>query len=197
MSDFDPAVAVVLQHEGGWVDDPADAGGETNFGWSMSTIRSLGLSPRELGLDQDDFTPGCLRAMTRETATSLYRAHFWVPYRYSLLADQRVATKVFDAAVNMGPHRACVFAQLSAEDLGAGVGLRIDGVLGPDTAAAINGCPEQAFLDTYGAHLAGYYRALAKGAQAKFLPNWLHRAAWGVSQPLPGIYDARSTSPVA
>jgi lysozyme family protein len=35
MSDFNQAVKVILQHEGGYVDNPNDPGGATNYGISL------------------------------------------------------------------------------------------------------------------------------------------------------------------
>ena len=32
MADFNKAIAIILKHEGGYVNDPDDPGGETNMG---------------------------------------------------------------------------------------------------------------------------------------------------------------------
>lgn len=177
MSSFDPAIAVVLKHEGGWVSDPADPGGETNFGISSVIISREGLSSADLGLDPATAgQEGWLKAMTEETARGLYKRLFWDRYGYEAIADQVVATKLFDAAVNIGPRRAHARAQVL-------VGVAADGVLGPVSLTAINAMDPRMFVIGYSAQLAAYYRGLVdeKPALSKFLNNWLHRAAWGVS----------------
>jgi lysozyme family protein len=181
VSAFGPAIDVVLRHEGGWVCDPSDLGGETNFGWSMSTIHALGLKPRDLGIDQDEFTPGCLKGMTAEKAAALYFTEFWTRYGYDRIVPQAPATKVFDAAVNCGPARAARFAQLAINALGGSV--TVDESLGPRTIAAINALEAQRFVNGYASQMNTYYDAIvqARPANAKFAGNWARRAAWGVS----------------
>jgi lysozyme family protein len=177
VSTFEPAIAVVLKHEGGYVSDPVDPGGETNFGISSLIISREGLSSADLGLDPATAgKPGWLQAMTVDTAKALYQRLFWDRYGYSRIADQQVATKVFDAAVNIGPKRAHLKAQMVA-------GLQakqLDGILGMESVGAINLVEPAKFLVQYAALLASYYRALVteRPQLSKFLSNWLRRAAW-------------------
>jgi lysozyme family protein len=178
-ANFEQAIPVVMAHEGTdanpWVDDPADPGGETIWGWSMLTIRKLGLRPRDLGLNLDEFVPGCLKAVTKETCEELYRRHFWLHFAYGRILGQKPATKIFDAAVNMGDHRAHQLAQAAA---GLGVNQQ-DGVLGMISIGSINLMDPQDFVNSYAVQLAAFYRSIAVGPKAKFLSNWLKRAAWG------------------
>jgi lysozyme family protein len=179
MSSFEPAVAVVLAHEGTdtnyWVDDGDDPGGETVWGWSMLTIMKLKLSPRDLGLEQDRFTPGCLKAVSKATCAELYRKYFWELYGYERLVDQVVATKVMDAAVNMSPHTAHCLAQRAA-------GVAEDGILGPMSVQAINTLEPRVFVAAYSMTLSNHYRAIASARprSMKFLSTWLKRANWGL-----------------
>jgi len=179
MSKFEDAINVILVHEGGWVDNPADPGGETQMGWSTSTIRKLGLTPRDLGLDQDEFTPGCLKAVTQATCIRLYRQYFWDKYHYQLLADQVVATKIFDCSVNCGPGRAATMAQKAAAACGQQIA--VDGSLGPKSCAAVNAVPAQTFVHAMADQMRSYYNGLvaARPSLAVFKSNWLKRAAWG------------------
>lgn len=180
---FEQAIGVVMAHEGTdanhWVNDPDDPGGETIWGWSMLTIKKLGLTPRDLGLNLEAFVPGCLQAVTKDTCVELYRRYFWLRFGYGRILEQKPATKIFDAAVNMGDHRAHVLAQAAA-------GLSVpqqDGVLGMISIGSINLMDPQDFVNSYAVQLAAYYRSIATGAKAKFLGNWLKRAAWGSSLP--------------
>jgi lysozyme family protein len=176
VSDFDAAVAVVLRHEGGWVDDPFDKGGETNFGISMLIIRREGITPELLGLL--DLEPGALKGLTVQRAKLLYQKLFWTRFGYGQIADQTVATKVFDASVNLGPGRAHILAQQTAIALGAD--LTVDGSLGAKSFAAINACFPTAYVQAFGEAMADFYRAIVRRdpAQQRFLNNWLRRASW-------------------
>jgi lysozyme family protein len=183
LSAFEPAVQVVLAHEGTdsnhWVDDPDDPGGETIWGWSMLTIKRLGLTPRNLGLNLDEFVPGCLKQVSKETCIFLYRSYFWLPMGYSRLLDQKVATKVFDAAVNLPRHGPFDAAHKLAQ---AAAGLPVgqqDGVLGMISIGCINLMDPSDFITQFSAQLAAYYTSIAVGPKAKFLGTWLKRAAWG------------------
>lgn len=176
MSDFYRAIDVVLRHEGGWVDDPDDPGGETNFGISMKFIREQGLRADDLGLA--DFSPGALKKLTVEKAKHLYEHFFWNPLALEWVNDQTIATKIFDCAVNCGAKRASMLAQQAA--IVCGQWVVVDGVLGPKSFGAINACGRAAYLGAYAEEMAGYYRALVERRPAlrKFLRNWLSRAAW-------------------
>jgi len=175
VSDFDPAIAVVLRHEGGYVDDPADHGGETNYGISQVIIRNERLSAADLGLPSLEH--GALKSLTQERAAAIYRAVFWDRYRYDRIRDQNAATKVFDTAVNMGPHWAHVIAQTSCTP---STPLEVDGIMGPATVRAINETEPQVFLAAFAARQAARYAHIieADPSQEKFRRNWMQRAAW-------------------
>lgn len=178
MSDFSAALEVVLKHEGGYVNDPADAGGETNWGISLRFLEREGLVPQDVGLVGTEWSPGLLRQLTRTAAGALYKACFWDRYRCGELLNQTVATKVFDAFVNMQPATAAKLAQRAA--VACGQRCDVDGRMGPETVAAINACGSEQFTAAMGGQQEAFYRGLvaAKPAQAKFLKSWLRRAAW-------------------
>ena len=154
------AIEHTLAFEGGYVNDPADPGGETNFG---ITRRSY---PNEN-----------IKGMTRERAIEIYYADYWQPGGYALLADDALAGKVFDLGVNMGPARAHKLLQEAANRTSP-AGLDIDGKLGLATVEACNNHPHPAhLLAELRLGAIGYYTDLAikKGMQ-KFLAGWVRRA---------------------
>jgi len=108
---FRKAVEIVLRHEGGLVDHPADPGGLTNFGISQRAYP---------GLD--------IRNLTREQAAAIYHRDYWLPVKGDELPPE-VATVLFDMAVNMGVSRAVRLLQRS-------LNVPQDGLLGPRTIAA-------------------------------------------------------------
>lgn len=112
-SNFDACMAEVFSHEGGYVNDPHDPGGETNMGISKRSY------PRE-----------DIRNMTRARAAQIYRRDFWNAVRGDEL-PAGLDLVAFDAAVNSGPKRSIQWLQ-------AGVGADVDGKIGPKTIAAAN-----------------------------------------------------------
>jgi lysozyme family protein len=186
MSTFEQAIPVIMSHEGTdtnfWVDDKDDLGGQTVWGWSMSTIKSLGLTPRDLGLDQDVFTPTCLKAVKKSVCQELYRKHFWEKFGFGNIADQTAATKCFDASINMGPSRACKVVQCALDTLVTGA-CKVDGVWGPQTFKAINATLPGKFVKAYSVQLLAYYQSICESRpqNKKFLPNWTKRSQWGLT----------------
>ena len=151
MADFYQAIQIVLKNEGGYSNDPADPGGETNFGISKASYPNVDI-----------------RNLTVAEATAIYLQDYWL---IGGIIDQSVADKLFDAYVNMR-HAAIKIAQRIA-------GAVADGSYGPHTEAAINGMQSQTFLCAFRAGLAQHYRDIvaANPAEAKFLKDWLSRAA--------------------
>jgi lysozyme family protein len=113
---FDRALAVVLRHEGGWVDHPADPGGETMYGITKRTAESHGYH-------------GKMREIPMVLVEEIYRKSYWS----KVLGDELpwpVAMVTFDAAVNSGVHRASTWLQRV-------VGTVMDGDIGDDTLRAV------------------------------------------------------------
>ena len=174
MTKFENAVEVVLQHEGGFVDDPADPGGATNWGISFRFLKDT---------LHRDATVAMVRDMFRAEAIAIYLTYFWRPNGYQDIADQTVATKVFDMAVNMGPEQAHKILQRGLIALGANVA--DDGILGPKTMAATNQADPVQLIGKIVGLQADFYTDLVarKPALRKFLHNWLHRASWPLGHP--------------
>jgi len=182
MSEFNLAIPVIMSHEGGWVNDPSDLGAETNFGWSTSTIKSLGLTAADLGIPGPMFSPGYLKPMKPEVAVALYRKEFWDKFGFGAILDQTTATKCMDCAVNCGPKRSAKISQGAVNTLLPGR-LVVDGAFGPMTFGAINSIDGKKFVKAMATVMADYYESIivARPANAKFRKNWLRRAQWGVT----------------
>ena len=164
----------VMLHEGGYADDPADAGGETNWGISLRFLQGLDL--READIDRDgDIDADDIRDLTAGQAAELYFLHFWRPHRYGDLPDG-IAEKVFDLSVNMGPRQAHKLLQRALRSCRRQVA--DDGVLGPITRGAVLAVPPGALAAALRSEAAGFYRALiARNARlARFERGWLKRA---------------------
>lgn len=174
MAMFNEAIEVVLRHEGGFVDHPADPGGATNWGISLRFLVREGI---DLDLDGDGkLDAEDIRRMPRETAIEIYRERIWDRFGYDRIVDQALATKVFDLAVNMGATQAHKCLQRACR--AAGTAIADDGILGPVTLAAANGLPAATVLAALRSEAAGFYRLLAatRPSAAVFLTGWLRRA---------------------
>lgn len=126
----DRIIAEVIQAEGGYVNDPADRGGETNYGITVAVARANGYS-------------GPMRSMPRSLAESIYRKRYITAPGFDRIAalDEQIAEEVIDTGVNMGPHRAGEFLQrwLNGFNLpGSGYqDLFVDGQVGPLSIEAL------------------------------------------------------------
>jgi len=151
MADFYQAIPITLANEGGYVNDPNDPGGETKYGISKRRYPNLDI-----------------KNLTVADATAIYLRDFWL---FGGLVSQAVANKMFDMYVNM-EHAVIKIAQSI-------INVPVDGVYGPHTETAINASDPVLFLPNLKAHLATHYRAIAMANpnEAKFLNDWLRRAA--------------------
>lgn len=105
---FEDAIDIILKHEGGYVNNPNDPGGETNFGIAKRFYPQLNI-----------------KTLTKEDAIEIYRKDYWDKCSIELLPPA-LRLIVFDCAINQGP-------QVSIALLQAALGVKADGDLGPDT----------------------------------------------------------------
>ena len=111
---FEQAFIDLLGHEGGYSNNPADPGRETNWGVTVAVARENGYV-------------GSMKDMDASVAKTIYAKKYWLP-EFDQLAYP-VAFQVFDAAVNSGVGQAVRWLQRS-------VGTADDGKLGPVTLQA-------------------------------------------------------------
>lgn len=113
---FDQAFDVLLKHEGGFVDHKDDPGGATRYGITEAVAREVGYR-------------GDMRDLPIALAARIYRERYWDAVKAEQL-PAAVRYVVFDAAVNSGVGQAARWLQRA-------VGVRDDGVIGPQTLAAV------------------------------------------------------------
>jgi lysozyme family protein len=169
VSSFDLAIPIVLEHEGGFVNDIHDPGGATKYGLSLRFLKRLGIM---VDYDHDgDVDEKDIRAMSRADAVAFYSAIFWDPGSFGDVHDQQCATKLFDAAVNMGAGQANRLALRACGLPDLGSWMPID---------AINAAKPSAWLTAMiREQSAFYHQIVARRAESgRFLPGWLQRASW-------------------
>lgn len=160
MARFDLAIPIVLGHEGGYVNDPDDAGGATKFGISQRSYPDIDIAD-----------------LTVEQATDIYLEDFWNRYPYDAMWSQRLANVVFDIAVNIGSRRAHRMLQVAINEVALDIdhlSVRVvtDGIMGPITVMSANSLPSGFLVHTFQYHVKGYYKSLSK---PKYLKGWLNR----------------------
>ena len=162
---FNKFIAVILKNEGGYVNHPADPGGETRY-----------------GIAKRFFPNEDIKNLTISRARELYYSHFWKPMKLEGINDEELALHIFDFGVNAGRGRSVKLIQ-------GIVGAKpIDGICGPITKGRINSftpidkcCNEKAIsysaLDLFKEGRVHYYKNLAnrKPELKVFLKGWLNR----------------------
>lgn len=161
MAGFKDAVATVLKHEGGYVNNPLDKGGATNWGVTQKVYEAY--KGRAVTIDE-------MKNMPRIEAEAIYKANYWDKLLGDKIKYYTVALTMFDQAVNRGVAAAAKQAQRVA-------GVPQDGVLGPASLAAINAIHEPEFITKFLAESVAAYNAIvAKNpTQSVFIKGWLAR----------------------
>lgn len=164
----------VIKVEGGYVNDLADSGRETNYGITIATARQYGYNGKMVDLPRD-------------LAYQIYSRMYWDKLRLTDIEklSPKIAAEMADTGVNMGVGRAGEFLQRSLNVLNDGqkyyADIKVDGDVGPTTVATL-----KKFLDKRGTHgeevlhrmlnaLQGaYYVTLAERRQKdeRFIFGW-------------------------
>jgi len=173
----------MFAHEGGYVNDSTDRGGETIFGiarrfhptWSgWAIIDQAKRAGRELTQDE-------LHTL-KIHAADFYKRVFWNPLSLDFIESKAVCIELFDTAVNQGAGTAAKYLQESLNVLNRNglnyPDLRVDGKIGPKTLeVANNKVKEAALLKTLnGLQFMRYYNICVNDrSQEKFFNGWLNR----------------------
>ena len=154
LSEFEDIIERVLEHEGGYVNDPKDPGGETNFGIAKRSHPDVDI-----------------KNLTKEQATEIYKKEYWDKNKVSELPTH-LKYIYFDMCVNMGRSRAGRIVQRAANNKGHN--LVVDGVLGPVTLGKISNVE----LERVRAFRVKYYADLVtkKPDLEKFYFGWFRRS---------------------
>ena len=137
---FDKSLAMLLHHEGGYVNHPEDPGGETNLGVTKRVYD-------EWGGDKD------MKNLTPEDVAPIYRENYWNRLKCDDLPSG-LDFCVFDWGVNSGTGRA-------ANALQQIVGANPDGAIGPKTLALIAKQEPKYMIEQFGKIRQEFYEGLS------------------------------------
>lgn len=185
MAKVDILLPYILQWEGGFVNDPADAGGATNKGVTIATWRQCGYDKDNDGdIDVDD-----LKMISNDDVKNIIlKPHYWDRWKADQIQNQKVANILVDWVWASGKHGITIPQRI--------LGLKADGIVGNKTLSAVNLAePNQLFSVIYKARvdflneitessIAKYEQKIGRKATEKellkhtnkrFLKGWLNR----------------------
>ena len=175
---FPAVLALVLQLEGVYSNDPGDGGGETVYGitrtydagWSgwprVEALKSQGIQPSEWNGD-----------VQLQLAVSSFYFALWTKYSMDKVPDA-LQGLVFGGIVNQGP-RVVDFLQQELRDFHQMVD--VDGIMGDETITALSKIePNILFKGLWKRRAEAYREAVnTHPVNSKFLLGWLNRLKQG------------------
>lgn len=153
-STFDDIIKQVLIHEGGYVDDPADRGGETNFGISKAAHPDVDI-----------------KNLTQSEAIEIYHEEYWQPSRAAAV-NPSVRHHYFDMVVNHGQRNAVLILQRACRRF-VDSSIKLDGRIGPVTIGASRLIRAEYLV----LERVKFFNDIVKRdrSQSRFLHGWLNR----------------------
>jgi lysozyme family protein len=154
---FDYCIELVLGHEGGYVNDPDDPGGETNWGISKKAYKNLDIAN-----------------LSKNDAKAIYKKDYWDKYKVGKLPPN-LRYLYFDMCINMGSRNAGRVLQRAANAKNpASAKIKVDGMIGPNTIKAVKKV-EQGRLRS---ERVLYYARIVikKPVQYKYWYGWFKRS---------------------
>lgn len=161
MQTVEEIAAEIVAREGGFVNDPDDPGGATQYGVTLATMRRLGLDLTGDG----SVTVADVRRITPARAAQIFIEHYFRRPGIAALPEP-VQPSVFDMYVNAGANAIRVLQRLVTA---MGFDCAADGVIGPLTIRAVQAAADAApghLADAYAIARRNYYYALADARPA-------------------------------
>lgn len=155
--DIDNTITLILAREGGYVNDPVDHGGSTNFGITQEAA--------------DEYRLGPVGNLNEGQARAWYRARFH-EWKLDQILDLNTFSLVADSCVNHGEGMGIKWLQQA-------IGVTADGEIGPQTLGrlAVYTSWQGVRNRILGERIRFYGRIVANDhSQARFINGWLVRA---------------------
>ena len=153
---FERALAMVLKHEGGFVNDSRDLGGMTNKGITKKVYDAY---MEKVTTEQE------MRDIPDSHVSDIYKRQYWDRVNADNLASG-LDISIFDWAVNSGCGRAVKALQKC-------VGAKQDGGLGPLTLKAVSDKDPEDLIEMISVEREAFYRKLKTFDH--FGKGWLRR----------------------
>lgn len=152
-------IPFIKSWEGGFVNHPNDKGGATNKGITIGTFRSV----YGQGKSVED-----LKRITDAQWQYIFRRLYWNRWQADDIASQSIANLLVDWVWLSGRYGITIPQAL--------LGVKVDGIAGPKTVAAINACePSLLFRQLWSDRKAYIGMIASKPGQSVFLKGWMRR----------------------
>lgn len=164
MADFNQAVQILLRHEGGYVCNPKDPGGATNFGITIPTLAKY------RGVDITTLSATDIQGLQQSEAIAIYHSMWWEKMLLDQVQSQQVATVMLDQGVLFG-------ASVVVERIQGLVGVAADGEMGPNSVTYINKVPNGQYLAFQLIRSCSHRDIITAQAnnEEEFLGGWIDR----------------------
>lgn len=163
-SNFAACDAFTAQYEGGFTDNPGDAGN-----WTGGVVGSGTLKGTNFGISAAAYPNLDIKGLTAPQASTIRQTDYWTPCQCDALATG-LDVMIYDMAVNSGNWRSIVLLQ-------QGLGVTQDGVLGPISLGAAAKMEVHDLIAAVANDQMAFYQRLAaaNANDAQFLNGWLNR----------------------
>lgn len=162
---FKEALRVLVKHEGGYVNDPRDHGGETYRGISRKFYPKWN-GWKIVDMSDKDSLDGNLDLM--EEVADFYYTYYWFKLKCDNIEDEFIAQMLFNFAVNMGKRTIIKKVQRILQ-------VKQDGLIGQITIGALNRMNTNEFVYHFLLEIIEFYIQIGK-KQPHYLVGWLNRA---------------------
>lgn len=157
MAKIDILFPFILKWEGGFVNDPADAGGATNKGVTISTWQKCGYDKNGDGkIDVAD-----LKLISNDDVKNrVLKPYYWDKWKADQIKSQKIACILVDWVWGSGVYGIKIPQRL--------LGVEADGIVGKKTLAALNAQdPDKLFDKLYQARVK-YFNDIVASSVAKY-----------------------------
>lgn len=187
MAIFKLAYNITCAHEGGYVKDPKDNGGETYKGISRNNFPNWQGWKIIDSFKKDAGFPAVLEKheLLNSLVLDFYKSEFWDVNRLTEVAHQEIANELFDTGVNVGIDFAARSLQralnVANQEGRYYPDMVVDGKIGGTTLKALNAHPKPAtILKALNALQGAKYIAIceARQSQERFLNGWMERVSF-------------------
>ena len=160
MADYRKLKPFILRWEGGYINDQADLGKQTNKGVTLSTYRSV------FGKNK---TVSDLKKITYEQWEFIFKKFYWDKWKADDIKDQNVANILVDWLWCSGSYGIKIPQRV--------LGVSVDGIVGSKTIAAINARDGRELFDTIKHERKDFIDRICqtRPQNRKFKNGWMNR----------------------
>jgi len=163
MADFKLFFPKLMSHEGGYVDHPADPGGETYAGVARvynpqwAGWKLVDAVKKKLGLTSPVAKSGyaainkalALEPAMKPALLAFYESLYWDKLGLDYVTNQQLAEQLADHGTSAGTGRPPKMIQFAVNQVAGAKLLLVDGQMGPKTLAAINAADQPKLLRAF------------------------------------------------